>query len=80
VDAKLSLDFTEMINNLSNSGQTLLAPPGQPYGNNPLNNSTGPLPLPIPVPILPDLLPQNGTPPANQGPLAGLLGTLLGGG
>lgn len=75
VDARLSLDFTEMINNLSNSGQTLIAPPGQPYGNN-----TGPLPLPIPVPILPDLLPQNGTPPANQGPLAGLLGTLLGGG
>jgi phospholipid/cholesterol/gamma-HCH transport system substrate-binding protein len=75
VDAKLSLDFSEIINNLSNSGQTLLAPPGQPYGNN-----TGPIPLPIPVPILPDLLPQNANPAPNQSPLGGLLGTLLGGG
>ncbi|MET0237017.1 MAG: MCE family protein [Kibdelosporangium sp.] len=76
VDAKLSLDFSEMINNLGNSGQTLLAPPGQPYGNN-----NGPVPLPIPVPILPDLLPPNATPaPPGQSPLGGLLGTLLGGG
>jgi phospholipid/cholesterol/gamma-HCH transport system substrate-binding protein len=75
VDAKLSLDFSEIINNLGNSGQTLLAPPGQPYGNN-----TGPIPLPIPVPILPDLLPQNANPAPNQSPLGGLLGTLLGGG
>nr|CEL17151.1 MCE-family lipoprotein LprK (MCE-family lipoprotein Mce1e) [Kibdelosporangium sp. MJ126-NF4]CTQ91620.1 MCE-family lipoprotein LprK (MCE-family lipoprotein Mce1e) [Kibdelosporangium sp. MJ126-NF4] len=76
VDAKLSLDFTEMINNLSNSGQTLLAPPGKPYGDN-----TGPLPLPIPVPIIPDLIPKNATPqPGQGGVLGGLLGTLLGGG
>jgi phospholipid/cholesterol/gamma-HCH transport system substrate-binding protein len=75
VDAKLSLDFSEIINNLGNSGQTLLAPPGQSYGNN-----TGPIPLPIPVPILPDLLPQNANPAPNQSPLGGLLGTLLGGG
>jgi phospholipid/cholesterol/gamma-HCH transport system substrate-binding protein len=75
VDAKLSLDFSEIINNLGNSGQTLLAPPGQPYGNN-----TGPIPLPIPVPILPDLLPQNANPAPGQSPLGGLLGTLLGGG
>ncbi|ALG12631.1 MCE family protein [Kibdelosporangium phytohabitans] len=75
VDAKLSLDFTEMINNLSDSGQTLLAPPGQPYGNN-----TVPLPLPIPVPIIPDLIPENGKPQPGQGLLGGLLGTLLGGG
>jgi phospholipid/cholesterol/gamma-HCH transport system substrate-binding protein len=75
VDAKLSLDFSEIVNNLGNSGQTLLAPPGQPYGNN-----TGPLPLPIPVPILPDLLPQNAAPAPGQSPLGGLLGTLLGGG
>jgi phospholipid/cholesterol/gamma-HCH transport system substrate-binding protein len=76
VDAKLSLDFSEIINNLGNSGQTLLAPPGQPYGNN-----AGPIPLPIPVPILPDLLPPNANPaPPGQSPLGGLLGTLLGGG
>lgn len=75
VDAKLSLDFTEIVNNLGNSGQTLLAPPGRPYGDN-----TGPVPLPIPVPILPDLLPRNATPAPDQSPLGGLLGTLLGGG
>jgi phospholipid/cholesterol/gamma-HCH transport system substrate-binding protein len=75
VDAKLSLDFTEMINNLSTSGQTLVAPPGRPYGNN-----AGPLPLPIPVPVIPDLIPQNGNPKPGQGLLGGLLGTLLGGG
>jgi phospholipid/cholesterol/gamma-HCH transport system substrate-binding protein len=74
VDAKLSLDFAELINNLSNSGQTILAPPGQPYGNN-----QGAVPLPLPVPILPDLLPENAIPPPGQSPLGGLLGTLLGG-
>lgn len=71
VDAKLSLDFSEMLGNLGNSGQTLLAPPGKPYGNN-----TAPLPLPLPIPIAPPNLPQA---PASQSPLGGLLGLLLGG-
>jgi phospholipid/cholesterol/gamma-HCH transport system substrate-binding protein len=73
VDAKLSLDFSEILGNLTNSGQTLLAPPGKPFGN----NNTGSIPLPIP--ILPDSAPQNGTPAPNQSPLSGLLGLLLGG-
>jgi phospholipid/cholesterol/gamma-HCH transport system substrate-binding protein len=76
VDAKLSLDFSELVNNLTNSGQTVLAPPGQPYGN---NSGPLPLPLPLPVPILPDLLPENASPAPGQSPLGGLLGTLLGG-
>ncbi|MFD1049407.1 MCE family protein, partial [Kibdelosporangium lantanae] len=73
VDAKLSLDFSEMLGNLTNSGQTLIAPPGKPYGNN-----TGPIPLPIPlpIPIAPLNLPQA---PTQQSPLGGLLGLLLGG-
>jgi phospholipid/cholesterol/gamma-HCH transport system substrate-binding protein len=72
VDARLSLDFTEMINNLSNSGQTLIAPPGQPWGNN-----TGPIPLPIPIlPNLGQVVPGQ---PTTQSPLSGLLGALLGG-
>jgi phospholipid/cholesterol/gamma-HCH transport system substrate-binding protein len=74
VDAKLSLDFSEMIGNLTNSSQTLLAPPGQPYGNN-----SGPLPLPLPIPVSPGSLPQNGVPAPGQSPLSGLLGLLLGG-
>jgi phospholipid/cholesterol/gamma-HCH transport system substrate-binding protein len=74
VDAKLSLDFSEMLGNLTNSGQTLIAPPGKPYGNN-----TAPVPLPVPLPGLPDSLPQNGTPAPGQSPLGGLLGLLLGG-
>jgi phospholipid/cholesterol/gamma-HCH transport system substrate-binding protein len=69
VDAKLSLDFSEMLGNLGNSGQTLLAPPGKPYGNN-----TAPIPLPIP--IAPPNMPRA---PAEQSPLGGLLGLLLGG-
>jgi phospholipid/cholesterol/gamma-HCH transport system substrate-binding protein len=72
VDAKLSLDFSEMLGNLSNSGQTLLAPPGKPYGNN-----TAPIPLPLP--IAPQNVPQNVPPPTDQSPLGGLLGLLLGG-
>ncbi len=73
VDAKLSLDFSEMLGNITNSGQTLLAPPGKPYGNN-----NGPIPLPIQ--ILPDQAPPAGSPAPNQSPLGGLLGVLLGGG
>ncbi|MEV4316624.1 MCE family protein [Actinocrispum sp. NPDC049592] len=73
VDAKLSLDFSEMLGNITNSGQTLLAPPGKPYGNN-----TGPIPLPIQ--ILPDPPAPTGSPAPNQSPLGGLLGVLLGGG
>lgn len=73
VDAKLSLDFSEILDNLGNSGQTLLAPPGKPYGNN-----NGPIPLPIP--IAPDNVPQAPTQQNTpQSPLGGLLGLLLGG-
>jgi phospholipid/cholesterol/gamma-HCH transport system substrate-binding protein len=76
VDAKLSLDFSEMLGNLGNSGQTLLAPPGKPYGN---NTAPIPLPLPLPLPIAPQNVPQNVLPPTDQSPLGGLLGLLLGG-
>jgi phospholipid/cholesterol/gamma-HCH transport system substrate-binding protein len=72
VDAKLSLDFSEILGNLSNSGQTLLAPPGKPYGNN-----TAPIPLPLP--LTPNNVPQNAPPPTDTSVLGGLLGSLLGG-
>ncbi|MET0135268.1 MAG: MCE family protein [Kibdelosporangium sp.] len=75
VDAKLSLDFSEMIGNLTNSSQTLLAPPGQPWGDN-----SGPAPLPLPIPILPNILPPTSAPTTpGQSPLGDLLGQLLGG-
>ncbi|TCO46674.1 MCE family protein [Actinocrispum wychmicini] len=72
VDAKLSLDFSEILGNLSNSGQTILAPPGKPYGN---NNGL----VPLPIPIAPANVPQNPAPSIDQSPLGGLLGLLLGG-
>lgn len=67
VDVEVDLDFAEILKNLDSSGQTLLAPPGQPYGN---AQNVGPLPWPLP------LLPSSF--PSPQG--GGLLGFLLGGG
>jgi phospholipid/cholesterol/gamma-HCH transport system substrate-binding protein len=64
VDVKVDLDLANLAANLNNSGQSLFAPPGQPYGE---GQSIGPIPLPLP------LL------PSSTAPGGGLLGFLLGG-
>jgi phospholipid/cholesterol/gamma-HCH transport system substrate-binding protein len=64
VDARLDLDFATILENLNSSSQSLIAPPGQPYGS---AQNIGPIPLPLPL-----------LPAAGQGS-GGLLGFLLGG-